>query len=188
MSEQFHGNNHEHKEVHHNSHEVHSEAIRQKHERELKSEKEHNSDEQLEAIRKQVEKQAPQAHETHHAKTEHPNNHHPVIVNRHLKDMAFSRTMVRTRKRLSAPSRTFSKIIHTPAIDKSSEFVGKTIARPSGMLTGAFLAFIGTSILLWVTRYYGYSYNYLLVILLFIGGMAIGLAGEGIFRLVRKNK
>jgi hypothetical protein len=188
MSEQYHGNNHEHKEVHNNSHEAHSEALRQKHEHEqTKSETEHNSEENLDAIRRQIEKQSHQTHEAHYTKTEHSNNHHPVIVNKQLKDMSFSRTMVRTRKRLSAPSRAFSKVIHAPVIDKSSEFVGKTVARPSGMLAGAFLAFIGTSILLWVTRYYGYSYNYLLVILLFAGGMVLGLAGEGVFRIVRKK-
>jgi hypothetical protein len=56
------------------------------------------------------------------------------------------------------------------------------------MLAGAFIAFVGTSILLWVTRYYGYTYNYLLVILLFIGGAIVGVAGEGLWRLLRKNK
>lgn len=185
MSEQYHGKN-EHKEAL-ASHEVNSEALRSKHEREpTKAEKEHGSEQQLEAIRKTVEKQAPFAHELPQKENEHTNQH-PAVVNKHIKDMAFSRSMTRTRKKLSPPSRAFSKIIHTSVVDKSSEFVGKTVARPSSMLAGAFVAFVGTSALLWVTRYYGYTYNYLLVILLFVGGAIAGVAGEGLWRLLRKK-
>jgi hypothetical protein len=189
MSEQYHGSN-EHKEAL-SSHEVHSEALHNKHERELteaekRAEEEHGSEQQLDAIRQTVEKQAPLAVEHPHKENEHAKQH-PVIVNKHLKDMAFSRSMTRTRKKLSPPSRAFSKIVHTSVVDKSSEFVGKTVARPSSMLAGAFIAFVGTSILLWATRYYGYTYNYLLVILLFVGGAIIGVAGEGVWRLLRKK-
>lgn len=187
MSEQYHGS-HEHKEVETNSHEVHSEALKQKLENEpTKAEIEHGNSEHLDAIRKTVEKQAPVAQEiTHNEKEQH--NNHPVIVNKQLKDMAFSRSMVRTRKKLSAPSRAFSKVIHNPVIDKSSEAVGKTVARPSSMLAGAFVTFIGTSALLWATRYYGYEYNYLVFILLFVFGAVVGIAIEVLWRLTHKNE
>ena len=185
MSEKLQHGGREHQKT--NSHEAHSDALKKKQERELtKAEKEHNSEEHIDAIRQQVEKQAPMQQEAHHSKTEHQKAH-PVIVNKQLKDMAFSRTMVRTRKKLSSPSRAFSKVIHTPVVDKTSEFVGKTVARPSGMLAGAFIAFVGTSTLLWATRHYGYTYNYLMVILLFVGGMAVGLGGEAILRAIRKK-
>jgi hypothetical protein len=186
-NEQYHGG-HEHKETL-SSQEAHSESLHNKRERELtKAEKEHGSTEQIEAIRLKVEKQAPlQTQEQSHKENEQPKHHHPVLVNKQLKDMAFSRSMTRTRKKLSAPSRAFSKVVHAPIIDKSSELVGKTVARPSSMLAGAFLAFVGTSILLWVTRYYGYTYNYLLVILLFVGGAIAGIAGEGLWRIIRKR-
>jgi hypothetical protein len=172
------------------SREVHSDILKNKHEKEiLNAEKEqHGSQAELEQIRAKLEHQAPLKQEKTHSENERPVHSHPVIINKQLKDMAFSRSMTRTRKKLSKPSKAFSKVVHTEVIDKSSEFVGKTIARPSGMLVGAFIAFIGTSALLWITRYYGYAYNYLLVILLFVGGMVLGLAGEGLFRLLRKNK
>lgn len=186
MSEQFHGSN-EHKTAH-ESHEVHSDALKQKHERELThAEKQHGSNEHLEAIRNIVEQQKPIEHHQHlHAEQDHTNNH-PVLVNKQLKDMAFSRSMTRVRKKLSVPSRAFSKVIHISAVDKSSEFIGKTVARPSSMLTGAFIAFIGTSALLWITRRYGYEYNYLLVILLFVGGAILGVAGEALWRATHKK-
>lgn len=186
MSEQYHASN-EHK-VAHETQEVHSDALQQKHERELThSEKEHGSNEHLEAIRNKVEQQAPAEHQQHlHAEKDHTNNH-PVLVNKQLKDMAFSRSMTRVRKKLSVPSRAFSKVIHISAVDKSSEFIGKTVARPSSMLTGAFIAFIGTSALLWITRRYGYEYNYLLVVLLFVGGAILGVVGEALWRITHKK-
>lgn len=178
----------EHKEVH-SSHETHSDALKNKHERELtKAEKEHGNNEDLEKIREKIEHQAPVKHEKSQSEKEHSSHSHPVIINKQLKDMAFSRSMTRTRKKLSRSSRVFSKVVHNSAVDKSSEFVGKTIARPSGMLTGAFLAFIGTSALLWITRHYGYTYNYLMVIILFAGGMILGLGLEGLYRTLRKNR
>ena len=188
MSEQF-KDNHEYKESTETSHEASSDVLKQKHERELTHvEKQHGSNEHLEAIRNKVERQAPNEHQQHlHAEKDHANNH-PVLVNKQLKDMAFSRSMTRVRKKLPAPSRAFSKVIHNSAVDKSSEFIGKTIARPTSMLTGAFVAFVGTSALLWITRHYGYEYNYLLVILLFVGGAILGASIEGLWRMTHKNR
>lgn len=174
----------------HNSSESlnHSERVQNTTERELtKNEKEHGSTEQLEKLQQLVEKKAVSKSEFTRSDTE-IQSQHPVLIRKDIKEVQFHRTMTRVRKKLSAPSRIFSKVIHTSTIDKSSEFIGKTVARPSGLLAGAVLAFIGTSALLWITRYYGYEYNYLLVIVLFIAGMAIGLLAEGLWRLLRKNK
>lgn len=158
-------------------------------ERELtKSEKEYGSEEQLENLQKKVEQQARSTNEIQQAHSEREQTgQHPVLVRKDIKEMQFSRAMTRVRKKLSRPSRAFSRVIHVSAIDKSSELVGKTIARPSGMLAGSVLAFVGTSILLWVTKFNGYEYNYLVVIMLFVGGMVVGTVGEGLWRLIRKR-
>jgi len=111
---------------------------------------------------------------------------HPVFINKQLKDMAYSRALTRTRKHLSAPSRLLSTIVHSKALDRPSEAIGKTIARPSSMLGGAFVALVGTSLLLWITKKQGYEYNYLAVIVFFAGGMIVGLALESLYRLVRR--
>jgi hypothetical protein len=156
-------------------------------ERELTAhEKEHGSVGQLEKLQQIVEKQAVSKYEVARSENEHPGQH-PVLIRKDIKEVQFHRAMTRVRKKLSVPSRAFSKIVHISVIDKSSELIGKTIARPSGMLTGAILAFVGTSALLWVTRYNGYEYNYLVVLLLFVGGMFIGVAGEVLWRLLRNK-
>lgn len=165
-----------------------TERLHPHHERELTSaEKEHGAKNQVEQLSKEVEQKALSGKELAPGETEQFKNH-PVMVNKQLKDLAFARALTRTRKKLSVPSRVFSKIVHTQSIDRSSEFIGKTIARPTSMLSGAMLAFIGTSALLWITRKYGYEYNYLVVILLFACGWAIGLTGELLWRSTRKSK
>ncbi len=157
-------------------------------ERELShAEKQHGTKEHIENLHKSVEKHAISGKE-HSAGEHHQAKNHPVLVNAQLKDMAFSRAMTRTRKKLSPISRGFSKIVHAPIIDKPSEFISKTIARPQGMLWGAVFAFIGTSGLLWLTRHYGYEYNYLLVIILFVTGAVIGTAIEGLLYLMKSKK
>ncbi len=116
----------------------------------------------------------------------HENNHHPVLVNKQLKDTAYNRTMVRVQKHLSLPSRTFSKVIHSQLLDKPSELASKTVARPSGMLGGTFFAMLGTLGLFWLTRKYGYEYNYLMAIVLFIGGAIIGLTAEAVLKVLKR--
>jgi hypothetical protein len=150
------------------------------------AEKQHGNQEHLERLSKAVEQNAISGKELSNTENEQPNNH-PVLVNSHLKAMAFSRAMTRARKKLSAPSRAFSKVAHSSIVDKPSEFIGKTIARPAAMMWGAVFAFVGTSTLLWITKHYGYEYNYLLVVLLFVAGAILGTALEGLTYLLRKR-
>lgn len=160
------------------------ESIREK----LDSEAEKATDNKLDQgeIQRRVEQHAISGKEYAPAEHQRP-RHHPVLINKQLKDMAYSRTMTRVRKHLSLPSRAFSKVVHSKIVDKPSEAIGKTIARPSSMLGGAFFAAIGTSILLWATKHYGYEYNYLAILLLFAGGMAIGLFAEVGYRLIKRR-
>lgn len=159
------------------------------HEKELtQAEKNHGDATQLEQLRQTAEKHASLAQERSQTEKESSPLQHPVYVNKQLKETAYSRTLTRVQKRLSVPSRVFSKAIHSKVLDKPSEVVGNTVARPSSMLGGAILAFLGTSVLLWITRRYGYEYNYLAVILLFAGGMILGLIAEASLKAIRKSR
>lgn len=137
----------------------------------------------LEELTARVEAQAVSGKEL--APKPHEQPHHPVLINNQLKDAAYHRTLLRVQKKLSAPSRRLSTVVHSKALDKPSEFASKTIARPSSMLGGAFFAMLGTLGLFWLTRTYGYEYNYLLAIVLFLAGAIIGLAVEGVIKLIR---
>ena len=146
-----------------------------------------SADEQLAAHRKRVEQQAISGKERSFAEKQKPKQNHPILINNHLKSVGFDRALTRARKKLSPPARMFSKAIHNPLVEQPSEFIGKTIARPSSMFWGALFSFIGTSALLWITRHYGYEYNYLLVILLFVGGGFVGILFEFGWRALKRK-
>jgi hypothetical protein len=85
----------------------------------------------------------------------------------------FKRTLVSVQKQLSAPSRAFSKVVHNPAIDRASAAAEKTVARPKGILVGGLAAFIGCLYTLYLAKHYGFRYNLLLFIILFVTGYVV---------------
>ncbi|MDQ3123731.1 MAG: hypothetical protein M3Q14_03565 [bacterium] len=149
----------------------------------------HEHADQIEVIRAKAEHEA-EKHKTdleHHTNLSHEAEK-PMFINRELKSMAYQRTMKRVRRHLPLPARAFSKVIHQPAVEATSEAIGKTVARPSGVLAGGISAFIGSSIFLWISRHYGYEYNFLLFALLFAGGFFVGLLIEAVIRTLRRSQ
>lgn len=110
------------------------------------------------------------------------------LVNKDLKKLKYKRTLASVQKELSPPERALSKVIHNRAVESVSNAAGKTIARPSGVLVGGILALVGTSGYLWVTKHYGYEYNFLMFFVFFAGGFVLGLLLEAIYRIVRLKK
>ena len=87
----------------------------------------------------------------------------------------FNRTMSEARSHMSAPSRAFSKVIHVPVVEKTSEVVGSTVARPNAILAGSLAAFIFTLGLYLIAKYYGYPLSGFETIGAFILGWVIGI-------------
>ena len=88
---------------------------------------------------------------------------------------AFNKTMSEIQSEMSPASRTFSKIIHNPAIEKSSEVVGNTVARPNAILSGSVTAFILTAAIYLIAKHFGYSLSGTETIATFVLGWIIGL-------------
>ena len=65
--------------------------------------------------------------------------------------------MTEIQSEMSPASRTFSKVIHNPAVEKSSEVIGNTVARPNAILSGSAAAFILTAGIYLVAKHFGYS-------------------------------
>jgi hypothetical protein len=101
--------------------------------------------------------------------------------------MKYKRTLQSVQKDLSTPEKALSKVIHNPTVDALSEVAGKTVARPSGFLTGAIFAFVGSSAFLWISKHYGYKYNFLLFVIFFGVGFVVGLVLEALLRLVHRK-
>jgi len=90
-------------------------------------------------------------------------------------DESFKKTMNETRQTMSPSDRAFSKIIHNKAIEKTSEVLGNSIARPDAILSGAFAAFILTLTIYIIAKNIGYQLSGFETIAAFIIGWIIGI-------------
>jgi high-affinity Fe2+/Pb2+ permease len=66
-------------------------------------------------------------------------------------------------------------VIHTKVIEKTSDALASTIARPNAMLAGAVTAFIFTLVIYLVAKNYGYQLSGFETIGGFIAGWIVGL-------------
>ncbi len=87
---------------------------------------------------------------------------------------AFDNVMDEARSHMSPAERTFSKVIHNPAVEKMSEVLGKTVARPNAILSGSITAFAMVLLFFLVARYYGYPLSGAETIFAFIIGWVLG--------------
>lgn len=138
-------------------------------------------------LRRQVEKLAVSGKEAS-AGEKHKTAHHPNVSHKQLKNSAYVRTLAKVQEQLPTATRTFSQLIHQPVIEKASNLGAQTIARPSGILAGGFAALLGSAIVLYLSRKYGFQYNYTLFVALFVVGYFTGLLIELAARLVRGRR
>lgn len=146
-------------------------------ERERSAEKGHEADvekakhEALEAINK-TEKEAkePKQESSPAEKRTRPRSNTKAA-----RDANFKREMKQVQSHMSAPSRAFSKFIHVAPIEKTSEAIGATVARPNAILSGSFFAALATlGLYLWA-RYAGYPLSGFETIAAFILGWLVGI-------------
>jgi hypothetical protein len=102
----------------------------------------------------------------------------PHTLNAELKNITLNRELQHIRRRLPRPERALSKVIHQPVIRAVSEGTSKTLTRPSGLLGGGIMAFIGTTAYVYFAKHIGVPYNYFFFTLFFIGGFLVGLVLE----------
>lgn len=181
-------------EQHKSPEQKHEEALKS-HERERQiieagKQAKHESEDSLESIRSSIEKESAKAEieKPGREASEEESKVRPTIIDRTLKGKAYQKELHRVRSHLSKPQKSLSKFIHAPVVEKVSEVSGKTVARPSGLLGGGLVAFLGTLALVIMTRYYGYEYNFFVFIALLIGGFFLGLLLELIIRAVVSSR
>jgi hypothetical protein len=112
----------------------------------------------------------------------------PTYVNKELKDAALHRTLRHLQRELPRTQRLLSKTIHQPAIRRVSAATGQTVARPSGLLGGGLCAFVGSLIYLYLAKHIGFTYNYLLFFVLFVGGFVLGVVLELLISVALRAK
>jgi hypothetical protein len=102
----------------------------------------------------------------------------PSFINASLKNITLNRELKQIQRKLPAPQRILSRVIHQPAVRVTSEVIGRSASRPSGLLGGGLVALLGTSGYLYLAKHLGFTYNYLVFLLLFAAGFIIGLILE----------
>lgn len=100
----------------------------------------------------------------------------PGTINKKQKNESFKRTMKRVQSELPIAERLFSKVIHNKTVEKTSDIIGSSIARPNLILSGAFSAFLLTLITYWIAKRVGYQLSGSETIIAFIIGWLIGIA------------
>lgn len=104
------------------------------------------------------------------------------------KKRAFTHIMSDVQKDMSPSSKAFSKFIHTPAVEATSEVIGNTVARPTSILYGSFCAFIvllGTYLL---AKHNGFQLSGFEFIGLFALGWAVGLLADFFRHMITGQK
>lgn len=96
-------------------------------------------------------------------------------ISKKERDASFSSTMKDVQSQMTAPSRTFSKVIHNKTIEQVSEAAGSTVARPNAILSGALFAFLLTLVVYLVAKNVGYPLSGFESIGAFVLGWILGI-------------
>jgi len=108
-------------------------------------------------------------------------------ISKSEKKVALKKTMAHVQAELPPTERTFSKFIHAPVVEKTSEIIGGTVARPNAILAGAVVAFFAVLIVYILAKTLGYVLSGFETIGAFIVGWVIGIVYD-YFRVLVTGK
>ncbi len=141
-----------------------------------------NAAEKIELARAKIEQQ-PETPKPAIAEKERAKAHHPTGLD---KKRAYWQTMDAMQRRLKPASRTFSKVIHAPVVEKASDFAGATIFRPSVTLGATTTALVVGAFFYITARHFGFALRGSEFVLFLAVGAIIGLFVELIAKPFRK--
>jgi hypothetical protein len=104
-------------------------------------------------------------------------------IDKKTQEKSYKQTISRVQSELPAGSRAFSKLIHNKTVEKTSEVLANSVARPNAILAGAVMAFILTLLTYTVAKTLGYALSGTETIAAFIIGWLVGLIYD-YFRLM----
>jgi len=166
-------------------HQKHSELIHKYEQKTLGTEApQHNEVENArkEALDYALEEKQYKPHEQHETAPIRPS----VASGAKLKQ-SFDKTMDRVRTDMPLPQKVFSKLIHNQAVEKASDIVGSTVARPDAILSGSACAFVLTTAIYFTARYYGFSLSGSETIATFVAGWLLGLLFDLLKRMFKRH-
>jgi hypothetical protein len=98
---------------------------------------------------------------------------------------AYIDTMASIQRHLPTASRAFSKMIHSPIMEATSEVAGKTVMRPSVTLGASSTALLVGGFTYLFAKHYGFALSGSEILFSLLVGAVIGLLVEGIAKLFR---
>ena len=127
-------------------------------------------------------KEAPKPSETAPEPSEAPNR--PSFIPPALN---YQHTLASMQQHLKPAARTFSRIIHQPVVEATSEVLAKTVVRPS-VINGALWTAVLVGGAFYVTaRMYGFVLSGSEMLFALLGGGIIGVLGEIIWRAFKRS-
>jgi hypothetical protein len=99
----------------------------------------------------------------------------------------YRQTLASVQRTLSPASRSFSKAIHQPTVERVSESMERTIMRPSVTLGATWTALIVGLVFYLTAKHYGYSMSGSEMLLALVVGALLGIIFEYVLRLIRKR-
>jgi hypothetical protein len=109
---------------------------------------------------------------------------HNHIASKIERRKAYNNIMSVAQAQMSTPARTFSKIIHNPVVEKTSEVVGATIVRPNAVLAGSVSALILVLGVYIIAHFFGYPLSGFETIGAFLLGWLIGIIYDFFYAMI----
>lgn len=104
------------------------------------------------------------------------------------REQSFNHTMRLVQNQMSTPERAFSRVIHKKGVERGSEIVAATVARPNALLAGAVTAFVITLAVYLIAKNYGYPLSGSESIMAFIAGWLLGILFDFLRTMVTGRK
>jgi hypothetical protein len=141
---------------------------------EISAESKEEHEKHVEQARADVEQEAVSGRETSQGEHKKSDDGPVRVVHRSRKE-SYQHTMKNVQSEMSAPARVFSKVIHNPIVERTSEVIGSTVARPDAILSGSVFAFLLVLGLYILARYNGFELRGSETIIAFVIGWIIGI-------------
>lgn len=112
----------------------------------------------------------------------------PRTKHKDSQDETYQKTITQVQKELPRSTRGFSRLIHTPFIEKASDVIASTIARPDALLAGGLSAFVLVLAVYSYAKYTGFALQGSETIIAFVLGWGLGVLFDIIRQIFVRNR
>jgi hypothetical protein len=134
-----------------------------------------NQGEQLDTARRETEAAFSKERGTERRSGGEPSASAPGHATKRQRKDSYASTMRQIQSEMNSSSRAFSKFIHNPSVEKLSDAVGSSLARPNAVLAGSMAATFMTLFVFLIAKQYGYRLSGFETIGTFFVGWSLGL-------------